>query len=250
VAERIHVAIRYLDAIENGDPAGVPAAVYIRGFVINYVRVLGLDEETVLRILDEGNAAPFNPPQPVSPTSRAAAREKAKVSLVPDWRRNLVIIGTVVVVGILAGLSIRGVMRLFSVHSGEGVPPSPFDANNPAASSKAAEPRTAASPAKQSSLRQVTVSVTAIQECWMQVQVDDAKTADIELKPGEARWFAGASRVRLFIGNAGGVAISGPQGPIAMPTKPGKVVHLLVTRDDVERLKMPIAPPQTSTVSR
>ena len=246
VAERIHVAVRYLDAIENGDPAGVPAVVYIRGFIINYIRILGLDEEAILRLLDEGGNG-SGVILPVSPTSRSAAREKARVT--PDWKRNLAIISTVIVAGILLGLAVRGISRMVSGRAGDGVPPSPFETTAPAASVKTPPVHSGDSAKKSAGLRQVVVSVTAIQDCWMQAQVDDGKTAEIELKPGESRVFTASSRVRMFIGNATGVVVSGPQGPIAMPARAGKVVHILITRDSVERLKMPLTPPQSSTVT-
>jgi len=250
VAERIHVAIRYLEAIENGDVSGVPAAVYMRGFVINYVRILGLEEEAILRLLDEDGVGIPGGIQPATTGSRAAAREKARVNLVPDWRRNLVLIASVVVIGVLLGLAIRGVTRMFSRSQGEGVPPSPFESGSTTQPARVAAAKPAESVPKSAVLRKFAVGVTALQECWMQSQVDDGKTTDIELKPGEARWFMGAERIRLFIGNGAGVLVTGPQGGIAMPEKAGKVVHLLVTRTGVEKLKMPLAPPPSSTLAR
>ena len=47
VAEITKVRKRYLAAIEEHDFAGLPAAVYIRGFVVEYARVLGLDPQRV-----------------------------------------------------------------------------------------------------------------------------------------------------------------------------------------------------------
>ena len=250
VAERIHVAIRYLDAIENGDPAGVPAEVYLRGFIMNYVRVLGLDETAILKLLDEGAKAISAEPMRVSPTSRAAAREKARVSMSPDWRRNLVIVAAVVVAGVIVGLSIRGISGLFSVKGENSAPPSPFENTGSSASGKAVDSRTPDLATKSAGLRQVMVSVTAIQDCWMQAQVDDGKTTDMDLKPGDTRYFAGTARVRLFIGNASGIYVSGPQGPVVMPTKPKTVVHFLFTRNGMERLKMPISPLPSSTTAQ
>lgn len=250
VSERIHVATRYLDSIENGDMTGVPAPVYIRGFVINYARVLGLDEEAILRLLAHDDTILDAVPRPLSPTSRAAAREKARVSVLPDWRRNLLIIAGVIIAGVFLGLTVRGITRLFSAGTGEGVPPSPFEGGGPVSVEKPASASTTGKKVKTTALKMVTVSVTATQECWMQAQIDDDKSADIDLKPGDVKLFAGTSRVRLFIGNAAGVAVSGPKGPVSLPTRQGKVVHLLITGNGVERLKMPLSLSQSATVPR
>lgn len=42
------IAIRHLYAIENNNFSVLPAAVFVRGYIIQYCRVLGLDEEKVV----------------------------------------------------------------------------------------------------------------------------------------------------------------------------------------------------------
>lgn len=42
------IAIRHLYAIENNNFASLPAAVYVRGYIIQYSRILGLDEQRVV----------------------------------------------------------------------------------------------------------------------------------------------------------------------------------------------------------
>ncbi len=41
------IAIRHLYAIENNNFSVLPAAVFVRGYIIQYCRILGLDEEKV-----------------------------------------------------------------------------------------------------------------------------------------------------------------------------------------------------------
>ena len=47
IAEITKIRKRYLLAIEEHDFASLPAAVYVRGFVVEYARVLGLDPQRV-----------------------------------------------------------------------------------------------------------------------------------------------------------------------------------------------------------
>jgi cytoskeletal protein RodZ len=52
------ISKRYLRAIEGDDFATLPAKVYIRGFVGQYARVLGLDSgrvaQSYLRLVEQG----------------------------------------------------------------------------------------------------------------------------------------------------------------------------------------------------
>lgn len=49
VAEQTKVSKRYLTALEENDFAALPAAVYVRGFVSEYARALGLDSAQVAK---------------------------------------------------------------------------------------------------------------------------------------------------------------------------------------------------------
>ena len=49
VAEQTKVSKRYLMALEENDFAALPAAVYVRGFVSEYARALGLDSAQVAK---------------------------------------------------------------------------------------------------------------------------------------------------------------------------------------------------------
>ena len=47
IAERTKIGMAYLQAIEDERFAKLPAAVYVRGFLQEYARLLGLDVERV-----------------------------------------------------------------------------------------------------------------------------------------------------------------------------------------------------------
>jgi flagellar biosynthesis protein FlhG len=47
VADITKISKRYLHALEENDFDTLPAAVYVRGFVSEYARALGLDSKTV-----------------------------------------------------------------------------------------------------------------------------------------------------------------------------------------------------------
>ena len=50
VAERIHLRMRYIKAIEDGEFAQLPGVVYARGYVSTYAEFLGVNPEQVVEI--------------------------------------------------------------------------------------------------------------------------------------------------------------------------------------------------------
>jgi cytoskeleton protein RodZ len=59
IAQRLHMSAWQVDAIEAGDYSRLPKGTFLRGFVRNYARLLGLDPAKVLPLLAE--AAPKAP---------------------------------------------------------------------------------------------------------------------------------------------------------------------------------------------
>lgn len=53
VAQRLHMSAYQVEALENADYSRLPKGTFLRGFVRNYVKVLGLQADTVLPLLTE-----------------------------------------------------------------------------------------------------------------------------------------------------------------------------------------------------
>ena len=67
IAQRLHMSGYQIEALEKGDYTRLPRGTFLRGFVRNYAKVLGLAPERVLPLLDEG-APPQTAPGIVVPT--------------------------------------------------------------------------------------------------------------------------------------------------------------------------------------
>ena len=61
VAQRLHMSAYQVEAIETGDYTRLPQGTFLRGFVRNYAKVLGLAPDELLALLTEGAAAPKRP---------------------------------------------------------------------------------------------------------------------------------------------------------------------------------------------
>ena len=67
VAQRLHMSAWQVEALEAGDYSKLPKGTFLRGFVRNYAKVLGMPGESVLSLLKEGR--PHDPlPGIVVPT--------------------------------------------------------------------------------------------------------------------------------------------------------------------------------------
>jgi cytoskeleton protein RodZ len=53
VAQRLHMSAYQIEALETGDYARLPKGTFLRGFVRNYAKLLGLAPDTVLPLLTE-----------------------------------------------------------------------------------------------------------------------------------------------------------------------------------------------------
>jgi cytoskeleton protein RodZ len=67
VAQRLHMSAYQVEAIETGDYARLPQGTFLRGFVRNYAKALGIAADPLLDLLSEG-AAPKQRPGIVVPT--------------------------------------------------------------------------------------------------------------------------------------------------------------------------------------
>jgi cytoskeleton protein RodZ len=54
IAQRLHMSGYQVEALEKGDYTRLPRGTFLRGFVRNYAKVLGLAPDKVLPLLDEG----------------------------------------------------------------------------------------------------------------------------------------------------------------------------------------------------
>jgi cytoskeleton protein RodZ len=67
VAQRLHMSPSQIEALERGDYERLPKGTFLRGFVRNYAKLLGLAPDSVLPLLAEG-APPEAAPRIIVPT--------------------------------------------------------------------------------------------------------------------------------------------------------------------------------------
>jgi cytoskeletal protein RodZ len=195
----------YLQALEDDEHAGLPGAVYTKGFIRNYATYLGLDASNVLSIYHR--EYPDKSQHIVGPAT-----------IKPHGAGQLVTGGTV------AGALLIVVLSVFSVYIYRQVQafrlaqpsalaealvptPTPIPAT-PIGSTGAPSPTAALAPPTATPVpsgAEVTAKIS--QDAWLQVMVDGQRSFEGTLKAGQSQTWKGKDDVFIWAGNAGGVSI-------------------------------------------
>ena len=78
IARQLRLTLRQVEALENDNYAALPGTTFVRGFMRNYAKLLGVDPEALLRIYEASL-----PPPPVveEPLPEPKARPRLKVAV-------------------------------------------------------------------------------------------------------------------------------------------------------------------------
>lgn len=101
VARQLKLAPRQVQALEAGDYAQLPGRTFVRGFLRNYARLLGLDGDALLATLPEGASASLDRPT-LGPTARVMGELPADTPARAGAARWIVAFVFIVVVALAA----------------------------------------------------------------------------------------------------------------------------------------------------
>lgn len=101
VARQLKLAPRQVQALEAGDYAQLPGRTFVRGFLRNYARLLGLDGDALLATLPEGASASLDRPT-LGPTARVMGELPADTPARAGAARWIVALVFIVVVALAA----------------------------------------------------------------------------------------------------------------------------------------------------
>ncbi len=275
-ATRIHT--HTLQAIEADDYSGMRAEIFVRGFIKIYAVYLGIDPGEALAIYDKSG---LRPPgyEPHHLEEDDAGLEEYES---PPLISNRLLLGAVLV--ILALIFISGKNIFFDRDRTADVPPAPIplnrieipapapetmttaDRDRPAyqEKGKTAETTAAARTTKIETYSPVatkaketppatkkmpppiryTVVAKFVESTWMKIIIDNGPARQYTYHPGESRTWKARKKMRLFIGNAGGIRITvngeampplGPSGEVARLSIPMGLAKLREKEKDIPR---------------
>ncbi len=216
IADATKISVRFLQALEQDRVDVLPGGLFPRAFVRQYARHLGLDQERLVAdflYVHGDKAVEKNPPPPRRWTPP----------------RGLFFVAAVVIAA--AALSLR---RGTSEHGGRLSPPAPTAVVRPA---DRVYPPPANPGPPEAPPESLVLTLTAQQNCWVQVQADGQTVIDRVLSQGESETLEAHGEIVLSVGNAGGLAFRVNDRPGMPLGKSGEVRrNIVITRKNLPSL--------------
>jgi len=255
VAKNTRVREHILRAIEEDQHHLLPPATYVKGFLLAYAKYLRLDPNEVLlryeRIL---KGEPVTPPptespkskekippteprkskekipstQPTKPKQKILRTEPPKPKLKVLWNtKQTWVVGGVIVASLI-------IFYFFFPYSSnppiEPVPEKPVVEEKKPLTPSPSVTATTSVPEKKPFFLQL----KAVGETWVSLQVDGQPVQEMTLKPGEGISVQASNRIRVILGNAGGLDLILDGKPLEKFGKSGEVLTLIFTPQGVE----------------
>lgn len=201
---------KYIAALESNDFDVLPGKIYVKGFLRNYARYLGLEGEALVKEFEDMF------PQQEDPGLVVDSRTTTEFAKPARSRRGLVAVAAVLLVGALfywwgaagtvPGDDISGGGREQNMPAGED-----RDAGDGSPGRNGAAPGdpnrdNGVGPGPVQRGINVVLEVTD-KDCWMHVVVDNQNEFQGLVSPGNTKEFKGEDRVWLKLGDAGAVRV-------------------------------------------
>ncbi|NNL41960.1 MAG: DUF4115 domain-containing protein, partial [Desulfobacterales bacterium] len=220
VAEETRIRIDNLLLIEGENHDKLPDEVFVKGFVRAFAKAIGADADEAVRRY-----------QMRLKVVQKLAKSEAdlKIPAGKFWRRLLFCLAAVVGLIFLSvfALSVFKKYTSSELHQTDLKQPVPIETKEKVAF----EPRYDTQPAvdlNQNKPEKLILKITAIEETWMKIIIDEQKPNEYFLKPGDQVELKATLAYNLFIGNAGGVQLLLNNESINVPGKSGQVVNLRI----------------------
>lgn len=273
IAESTKIGIRFLKAIEADNYAILPGGIFTRSFIRAFAKRVGMNEDEAMDLYVQQVAPPPVVEQPAETHQKSSKRppsiiqsyeEKAppsrkkgsKSAPETNWSSVFVIIGILIVVGIIIAALIRQINKnqaaqVVIPETPKVEQPQPETPQNQTASSPNSNQQPATQPEQPqapnlASSDSLKVRIEAKDnDIWVQFQADEAKPAQVILKPGQGQDIPPAlSAVKIKYGNKQSLKliINNKEAniPADLPEWKG---NILISRDNLQTFFQP----QTAT---
>jgi hypothetical protein len=224
IADGTKISVRFLQALEEDRIDVLPGGLFPRAFVRQYAMQLGLDAD---RLVADFTHAHAEAPAEKRPTARVDGSRLH----VTAGQVLLVVAAVVVVV-----LAFRRPGGEPEKRSGRAAPAAPAVVAAPAVlpTDRVYPSPTAAPAAARDGL---VLSLTAQQECWVEVRADGATVINRVLAEGETQTLEARGEIVLSVGNAGGLSVRVNDRPALPLGRSGEVrKNIVITRKNLPSL--------------
>lgn len=207
-----------LKAIEEDRHELLPSPIYIRGFLSAYAKYVRIDPHDVLLLYERSLKGEEIIPSEVK--SKRKVLRKAIWNRKPIWMVSGVIAISLLIYYFLHPY-LSGIPNKQEVR--EALPILPTTQTPEVSPAVEGKP--------------FSLELKAIEETWVQIQVNGQSQAEAFFKPGEGSSYQATNRIELLIGNAGGLDMVFNGRMMERFGKSGEVITLVFTPQGVERKK-------------
>ncbi|MGH3069403.1 MAG: helix-turn-helix domain-containing protein [Streptosporangiaceae bacterium] len=220
VSQRTCIRETIIRGIEHGDFSACGGDFYARGHIRSVARAVGADDEELIREYDAAHGAPqairaadvFEPATPI----------KIKERRRPNWSLAMVL-----VLAVIAGYGIYRVVDSAAAHSARAQASSGQLPQQHQTHPATAASTPAATPSAPAVNPNVVVSLTAIQDCWVEFTRPDGRfLSQAYVVGGSSKTWTFSRTVRMDIGNPGGIVLTVNGKKLGSPGATGQPVTL------------------------
>lgn|GEM_PF-845333 len=241
LAKKTKVREQFLKAIEEDRFELLPSPVYIKGFLSAYAKSIGLaPRDVLLRYERSLKGEPIIAPE-VKPEKEPERKAEEKSEKQPKkklekkslkeliWsRKQIWIVSGIITISLfisyffhpyLSGPPVEPPPNMKETH--EALPIVPNTQTQEASLSVEGKP--------------FLLEIKAIEETWMQIQIDGKLKVEAFFKPGEGNAYQAANRMELLVGNAGGIDMVFNGKRLERFGGSGEVITLIFTHQGAEK---------------
>jgi cytoskeletal protein RodZ len=222
IAEGTKISARFLQALEEDRLDVLPGGLFPRSFVRQYAQFIGLDAERTV--------ADFSAVHRETPVERKPAPPPAR--RLPVSPGHLFLAAVAVLAAFLALRRTGG--------ENERLPHptrSPVAAGPAVLPTDRVYPPPAVEPAATAPRDGLVLTMTAQQDCWVEVRTDGETVINRVLAEGESETFAAQGEIVLSVGNAGGLSLLVNDRPTLPLGRSGEVrKNIVITRQNLPSL--------------
>ena len=221
LSKNTRVREHLLKAIEEDRHELLPSPIYIRGFLSAYAKYIGLDPHDVLLLYERSLKG-----EEIIPSEVKSERKVLRKAI---WNRKPIwMVSGAIAISLLISYFLHPYL------SGPPVepPPNKQEAREvlpviPTTQTMEVSPAVEGKP--------FSLELKAIEETWVQIQVNGQSQAEAFFKPGEGSSYQATNRIELLIGNAGGLDMVFNGRMMERFGESGEVITLVFTPQGVER---------------
>jgi cytoskeletal protein RodZ len=217
VSERTRIRETVIRAIECDDFSICGGNFYARGHVRSIARVIGLDPEPLVREYDDAHGGA---PQAISaatafePETPVRFRERRS----PNWTAAMAVALTLVL--------IYGIVQAFGT-DGQARTPVRIESRVVVATPTKSPAPTKSAPVAMAARKEVTLRVKAKRASWVSVRDSNGKLLFSGLlHAGDTKEWSAKKKIRILIGNGGGVRLTVNGKDLGSPGSSGQVIPL------------------------